>query len=213
MLCGAPAPAAGATASLSAGPGSEYHGVVARCQERPDRVGGMRSDILTSRLGRSLLTGAVAGLGGLVPIGRAPQPVRIAWVAVPAALPLVALVVGSREGSSEPSSPGSRPERPSASAPVADDASTADPLPPDAPEEARTPRRPTMTLGYVLGMSGLMGGLQWSSLLVDRALERFLRRRGVTRPRVVIGAASAVLMAAVTWAEEGADEAETPRTA
>jgi hypothetical protein len=170
----------------------------------------MRRDILTSRLGRSLLTGAVAGLGGLIPLGRAPLPVRIAWVAVPAALPLAALAVSNREGSPEPSSPDSRPEQSAASASVPDDASTAGPRPPEALGETGPPHRPAMSLGYVLGMSGLMGGLQWSSLLVDRALERFLRRRGVTRPRMVIGAASAALMAAVTWAEEGAAEAEAP---
>jgi hypothetical protein len=58
----------------------------------------MRSDILSSRLGRSLLTGVAAGLGGLVPIGRAPLPVRFAWVAVPTALPLAAMGMGLRAG-------------------------------------------------------------------------------------------------------------------
>jgi hypothetical protein len=55
-------------------------------------------------------------------------------------------------------------------------------------------------------MSGLMGGLQWSSLVIDRALERFLLRRGIRAPRVVIGVASGVLMAATTWAEKGSGE-------
>ena len=174
----------------------------------------MRSDILIPRLGRSLLTGAVAGLGGLVPIGRAPLTVRIAWVAVPAALPLAALGMGLRVGSGASAAPGDASEGDAAETPAAPGSPReAAPSAEAGPEGIRSPlpaAGTALSLGYALGMSGLMGGLQWSSLLVDRALERFLRRRGVRRPRVVIGAASATLMAAVTWAEERADEADDP---
>lgn len=117
-------------------------------------------------------TAAASGLG-MIPVHRLPRPVRVGYVALPAVLTTGVSLLAAQ----------GRP-----GAPDDGDAS-----------RLRGLRTPTLSEAALsLGLGGLMAGAGVAGLRLDGAVEGFLRRRGVTAPRVWIGLATgAVTLASV----------------
>lgn len=114
---------------------------------------------------QSVVFAALTGLASIVPIWRAPRPVRVALVAG------TGLVAGGAAYVAL-----SRP-----------DMVDADREPVAAPQSA----------AVGTGVAVLAGGATAVGFTVDRAFEQGLVRRGVKHPRLVLGAAGAVLSYAI----------------
>lgn len=148
---------------------------------------------------------AVSTAVGMIPLHRLPQPVRTAYVVLPAAAAggvVLAALRRIRSGSPRPESRTEPQPEPG----------------PDASRRAMRRRITTAALPLVVG--GLTAGVGAGSIVVDRAIENALRRRGVPAPRLMMGLASGALSLGVDLltrhseddapAEKGAEPTSPP---
>lgn len=123
------------------------------------------------------LVGTATATGiGMIPLHRLPRSVRLAYVALPAALTTGTTLLAMRHRSTDP-------------ADGADAGPTAEP-------QAAAPARglPTATeLVIPLALGGLVAGAGAASIGIDRGIETLLRRWGVPAPRVWMGIAYGAL--------------------
>ncbi|UTX35646.1 hypothetical protein NNL26_05365 [Micrococcus luteus] len=90
----------------------------------------------------------------------------------------------------------------------ADEAGERDFCPPAPPaEEAPASVRDRVVTGLAVGalVGGVSAGSVWLGLAVDAAAERWLRHRGVARPRLVMAAVAALVGGLLEYADPAAD--------
>lgn len=161
---------------------------------------------------------ASAALGTL-PLHRAPRPLRAAMVWGPAVLTAGVMARALLRGPAEP-----RPVDADVDAdgdadarrPEAEGVPATDPA-----EEVEAWTRPPLAMVVLmpLAFGGLVGAASAAGIRADRWVEETLRRNGAPAPRLIIGAASGVLVTGLTLLEErvedrdDADGAEGPGAA
>ncbi|ATG54933.1 hypothetical protein CFK41_09265 [Brachybacterium ginsengisoli] len=148
---------------------------------------------------------AVSMAVGMIPLHRLPQPVRAAYVVLPAAVAGGVVLAALHRISSGTTQTEARTE-PQAEAG------------PDASRRAVRRRIATAALPLVVG--GLTAGAGAGSIVVDRAVENALRRRDIPAPRLMMGLVSGALSLGVDLltqhseddapAEEGVEPTSPP---
>lgn len=134
---------------------------------------------------RTLAFGAVNGLVTLIPIHRAATWQKAVVCLAPGVIVASLMpIVAARQRADEPRN--------------LDDPDGAGP-------EDRALLRPRV-LGLSTAVGGLAIGTMVAGLAIDRALERFLDRRGVRRPRVVMAVAGTVIAVAAEYLDSGDDD-------
>ncbi|HEX7351472.1 hypothetical protein [Brachybacterium sp.] len=150
---------------------------------------------------------------GMIPLHRLPQPVRIAYIVLPAAVTggiILAALHRRPSGSPQPETETEPPTEPHHESEPASG--------PDASRKAERRRIATVALPLVVG--GLTAGAGAGSIVVDRGIENALRRRGVRAPRLAMGLAAGALSLGMdvliartegrAAAEEGAEPTSPP---
>lgn len=134
---------------------------------------------------------------GMIPLHRLPQPVRTAYIVLPAAVAGGVVLAALHRLSSGSAQPEPGTERAS------------------GPDDARRAvRRRIATVALPLVVGGLTAGASAGSIVVDRGIENALRRRGVPAPRLMMGLASGVLSLGIDLLTEhsevgGSDTSDT----
>ena len=146
---------------------------------------------LKSRMIPLVGSAAASTAVGMIPLHRLPQPVRTAYVVLPAAVAGgvgLAALRRSRSGSAAAEAP---PE----------------PQPEPGPDASRRAvRRRVATGALPLVVAGLTAGVGAGSIVVDRGIENALRRRGVPAPRLMMGLASGALSLGIDLLTEHSED-------
>lgn len=141
---------------------------------------------------RTLAFGALNGLVTLIPIHRAAAWQKAAICVAPGVVVAVLTpIVAARQFADE-----ARAEQDTLKG-TGQDPAEAD------PEDRALLRRRLMAAGVVVGGLGI--GIMAAGLLIDRALENFLDRRGVRRPRAVMAVVATVVGIGTEYLDSGDD--------
>lgn len=156
---------------------------------------------MSPRVTTSAAKGLAYALGTLPPVNRLPAG-RVAAA--------VGLLVGGVTAGVVMAAPAPGP---AAEGERADRAESA-PSAPSVQAEPTTPLSPARRLGAGVAIGAfvgtLAGGTIWCSLKVDAAAERWLRRRGVGRPRLLMAGAAGVVGGVLEHLDARGDGAPSP---
>lgn len=139
-------------------------------QSRSPHTGTPQPRTTQSRILSVAGSAALSSAVGMIPLHRLPQPVRCAYIVLPAAAGAGAVVAALRRTPSRPAQTGT-----------------------ETGEARRAARRQITRAALPLVVGGLTAAAGAASISVDRGIENSLRRRGVRAPRLVMAIASGAL--------------------